>query len=102
MQDWTEMEWQGTWDDLKQHAISSWEGLSEDDLDVAEGDKPQPIPFFTNSVGRFAIANLLPGRRYLVETYGPNGTIDRSFDFAVPADSDGLVNLGTVQPGSSN
>jgi len=71
-------------------------------LDVAEGDKPQPIPFFTNSVGRFAIANLLPGRRYLVETYGPNGTIDRSFDFAVPADSDGLVNLGTVQPGSSN
>ena len=71
-------------------------------LDVAEGDKPQPIPFFTNSVGRFAIANLLPGRRYLVETYGPNGTIDRSFDFAVPADSDGLVNLGTVRPGSSN
>lgn len=71
-------------------------------LDVEEGDSPEPTPFFTNSVGRFAIANLLPGRRYLVETYGPNGTIDRSFEFSVPKDTDGLVNLGTVQPGLSN
>jgi len=70
-------------------------------LDVKEGDNPQPIQFFTNSVGRFAIANLLPGRRYLVETYGPNGTIDRSFEFAVPADTNGLVTLGTVQAGAS-
>ncbi len=71
-------------------------------LDVNEGENPQPTPFFTNTVGRFAIPNLLPGRKYLVETYGPNGTIDRSFDFAVPADSDGLVNLGTVRPGTSH
>ena len=68
-------------------------------LDVEEGDSPQPLSFFTNSVGRFAIANLLPGRRYLVETYGPNGTIDKSFEFTVPAESDGLVNLGIVKPG---
>lgn len=68
-------------------------------LDVEEGENPQPVPFFTNSVGRFAIANLLPGRRYQVETYGPNGTIDKSFEFTVPADTDGLVNLGTVRPG---
>ena len=71
-------------------------------LDVKDGESPKPIPFFTNSVGRFAIANLLPGRRYLVETYGPNGTIDRSFEFMVPADTDGLLNLGTVRPGSKN
>ena len=68
-------------------------------LDVEEGENPQPLSFFTNSVGRFAIANLLPGRRYLVETYGSNGTIDKSFEFTVPADTDGLVNLGIVKPG---
>jgi outer membrane usher protein len=67
--------------------------------DVKDGENPQPIPFFTNSIGRFAIANLLPGRRYLVETYGPNGSIDKSFEFTVPADTDGLINLGTVTPG---
>lgn len=71
-------------------------------LDVKDAESPKPIPFFTNSVGRFAITNLLPGRRYLVETYGPNGTIDRSFEFTVPADTDGLLNLGTVRPGTKN
>lgn len=70
-------------------------------LDVREGDNPQPIPFFTNSVGRFAISNLLPGRRYMVETYGRGGTIDRSFEFATPADTDGLVDLGPVRPGTT-
>ena len=67
--------------------------------DVQEGDSPKPLSFFTNSVGRFAIANLLAGRRYLVETYGPNGTVDKSFEFTVPADTDGLVNLDIVRPG---
>ncbi|KGB54552.1 hypothetical protein FG91_01953 [Sphingopyxis sp. LC81] len=71
-------------------------------LDVKDAESPKPIPFFTNSVGRFAITNLLPGRRYLVETYGPNGTVDRSFEFTVPADTDGLLNLGTVRPGTKN
>ncbi|WP_440511568.1 fimbria/pilus outer membrane usher protein [Sphingopyxis terrae] len=69
-------------------------------LDVKEGDNPQPTPFFTNSVGRFAVSNLLPGRRYLVETYGLNGTVDRAFEFTVPADTTGLVDLGTVKSGS--
>ena len=52
------------------------------------------------SVGRFAVSNLLPGRRYLVETYGLNGTVDRAFEFTVPADTTGLVDLGTVKSGS--
>ena len=71
-------------------------------LDVKENESPKPIPFFTNSAGRFAITNLLPGRRYLVETFGRNGTVDRGFEFTVPADTDGLLNLGTVSPGTKN
>lgn len=70
-------------------------------LDVRADENPQPIPFFTNSVGRFAIANLMPGRRYLVETYGANSTVDRGFEFTVPADTNGLVVLGTVRPGAA-
>lgn len=70
--------------------------------DVAEGETPKPIPFFTNSVGRFAIANLLPGRRYVVETFGSNGSINRAFEFVVPTDTDGLLDLGTVRYGSKN
>ncbi|GGD55455.1 hypothetical protein GCM10011411_14330 [Aurantiacibacter arachoides] len=69
-------------------------------LDLRDGENPQPMPFFTNTVGRFAISSLLPGRRYLVETYGPNGTTARSFEFTVPANSDGLVDLGAVAPGT--
>ncbi|KLE34791.1 hypothetical protein AAW00_06415 [Aurantiacibacter luteus] len=68
-------------------------------LDLRDGENPQPMPFFTNTVGRFAISSLLPGRRYLVETYGNNGTTERSFEFTVPADNDGLVDLGTVVAG---
>jgi len=71
-------------------------------LDVKEGDEPKPIPFFTNTAGRFAIPSLLPGRKYLVETYGRNGSVERSFEFTVPTNTDGLVNLGTVMPGSKN
>lgn len=71
-------------------------------LDVKAGENPKPTPFFTNSVGRFSIANLLPGRKYLVETYSTAGTIDRAFEFAVPPQSDGLVNLGTVRAGAQN
>lgn len=67
-------------------------------LDLNEGENPAPIPFFTNSIGRFAIANLLPGRRYLVETYGPNGTINHGFEFTVPSNTAGLVDLGFVRP----
>lgn len=70
-------------------------------LDVKDGESPKPVPFFTNSVGRFAISNMLPDRRYLVEVYGPNGAIAKAFEFTVPADTNGLVDLGIVRPGSS-
>lgn len=70
-------------------------------LDLRDGENPQPLPFFTNSVGRFAISSLMPGRRYRVETYGNNGTIDRGFEFTVPADNSGLVDLGSVAAGST-
>ena len=67
-------------------------------LDLTDDETVEPLPFFTNSVGRFAIANLLPGRRYLVETYGKNGTIAHTFEFEVPDDTDGLVRMGEVSP----
>jgi outer membrane usher protein len=56
----------------------------------------EPLPFFTNSIGRFAIVNLRPDMRYRVEVYGSGAT----FEFLVPADTTGLVNLGTVRPGA--
>lgn len=68
-------------------------------LDPLPDENPQPLPFFTNSVGRFAIPNLLPGRRYLIETYGPDGSVALALEFSVPDDTDGLVNLGPVYPG---
>ena len=54
--------------------------------------KNVPQPFFTNSTGRFALQNLRPGIAYHVELFGSGA----GFDFAVPADSDGLVDLKTV------
>lgn len=51
-----------------------------------------PLLFFTNSVGRFAMQNLRPAHRYRVELYGtPN-----SFDFTVPKDSGGLLDLRSI------
>lgn len=38
MQDWADFDWQGDWDDLRQHAMTTWEGLNEEDLDVPEGN----------------------------------------------------------------
>lgn len=53
-----------------------------------------PVPFFTNTVGRFAMQGLRPGVRYRVELLtDPRQT----FEFEVPADSDGLLNLQRVQ-----
>ena len=70
-------------------------------LDLEEGENPEPLPFFTNSAGRFAIAALLPGRRYLVEAFGPGGAVAYTFEFEVPSDTDGLVRLGTVTSGET-
>ncbi|WP_326524689.1 hypothetical protein [Sphingomonas sp.] len=53
----------------------------------------EPEPFFTNSVGRFAIARLEPGVTYRV-TYTADGPM--SFTFTVPPDNNGLLDLGVV------
>jgi outer membrane usher protein len=57
-------------------------------------DRPaeKSTSFFTNSAGRFAIQSLRPGGRYRVTI----GTGD-SFDFTVPEDSTGLVDLKIVR-----
>jgi len=49
--------------------------------------------FFTNSVGRFAIADLRPGMSYHVEL---NTATPASFDFVTPKDGKALVNLKTI------
>ena len=58
-------------------------------------DDPEAGPelFFTNSVGRFAIQNLAPGKRYRVELFTQPA---QGFEFTVPEDSDGLLDLSVV------
>jgi outer membrane usher protein len=51
----------------------------------------QPQPFFTNSVGRFAVQGLRPGKSYRIELR--NGA---QFRIAVPADNKSLLQLGDV------
>ena len=55
-------------------------------------DAPEAEPelFFTNSVGRFAIQNLEPGKRYRVELFS---TPALGFEFTVPEDNEGLLDL---------
>jgi outer membrane usher protein len=49
------------------------------------------VPFFTNSVGRFAMSSLRPNDRYQVRLFsGP------AFEFTVPANNTGLVDLHLV------
>ncbi len=59
---------------------------------VRPADEPEAEPqlFFTNSVGRFAIQDLEPGRRYRVELYS---TPALGFEFTVPQDNEGLLDL---------
>jgi outer membrane usher protein len=49
-------------------------------------------PFFTNSVGRFAIAGLRPGRTYLVRLNG----LGTDYTISVPENSDPLLQLGEI------
>lgn len=49
--------------------------------------------FFTNSVGRFAMQNLEPGKRYRVELFS---TPPWGFEFTVPSDNEGLLDLQVV------
>ncbi|WOB78613.1 hypothetical protein [Brevundimonas nasdae] len=53
----------------------------------------QPELFFTNSVGRFAVQSLEPGKRYRVELFS---TPALGFEFTVPADNEGLLDLETI------
>lgn len=57
-----------------------------------DGKDAAPIPFFTNSGGRFAVQNLRPGVTYRVELYNSGGV----FEIAVPKDTSGLVDLKTI------
>lgn len=57
-----------------------------------DGKDKEPLPFFTNSVGRFAIQNLRPAVEYRVEV----GAGPAAFEFKVPADTAGLVDLKTI------
>ena len=57
-------------------------------------DEPDAKPelFFTNTAGRFAVQNLTPGRRYLIEL----PSLERSLEISVPEDSEGLLDLQQV------
>lgn len=57
-----------------------------------DGKDGAMLPFFTNSIGRFAIQNLRPGVRYRVIL----NQRPIAFEFTVPQDSDGLVDLEAV------
>ncbi len=58
----------------------------------------EPQQFFTNSVGRFGVVGLSPGKKYLVQL-SEDG---RSFVIDVPPDNTGLYRLGTVEvPGDT-
>ncbi len=50
----------------------------------------EPELFFTNSVGRFAIQNLEPGKRYRIELFS---TPAFALDFTVPENNEGLLDL---------
>ena len=53
----------------------------------------EPELFFTNSVGRFAMQNLEPGKRYRVELFSSPAL---GFEFTVPEDNEGLLDLQVV------
>lgn len=57
-----------------------------------DGLDKEPLAFFTNSAGRFAVMNLRPGVRYRVELNLGAG----AFEFVVPHDTTGLVDLGSM------
>ncbi len=43
MQDATQTKWEGRWDQLKGKAKQAWGNLTDDDLDVAEGNYDEMI-----------------------------------------------------------
>lgn len=61
-------------------------------IEALDGEDEKPLDFFTNSVGRFAVMNLRPGVRYRITL----SKTSQSFEFVVPSDTTGLVNLEEV------
>ncbi len=43
MQDGTQTKWEGRWDQLKGKAKQTWGNLTDDDLDIAEGNYDEMI-----------------------------------------------------------
>jgi outer membrane usher protein len=70
---------------------------------VVAVDRPdlQPLPFFTNSIGRFGLLGLRPSLHYRVEIYQDNKVVP-AFEFTVPKDTKGLVELKVVPMQKSN
>jgi outer membrane usher protein len=66
--------------------------LASGQVTATDGKDRTPIPFFTNSVGRFAVQNLRPGVDYQVVLFNSANR----FTIRVPADTTGLVDLKTV------
>lgn len=75
------------------HADGKPVSLAGGSVTVVGAKEPVTTPFFTNSIGRFAIQNLRPGLSYHVELFGSNQT----FEFSVPKKTDGLVDLKIVK-----
>ncbi len=61
-------------------------------ISSTDDDQFKSQPFFTNSVGRFAIMGLRPGKTYQVRLTEPAG----SYAIEVPADSQPLYQLGEI------
>lgn len=53
----------------------------------------QPVTFFTNRAGKFAAEGFKPGR-YEARILGES---DASFEFSIPAEEEGIYDLGTLQ-----
>jgi outer membrane usher protein len=81
-------------------AVGTLFGLDNKPVSLVSGtvvslDKPQeqPMPFFTNSIGRFAVPNLRPGGQYRVDLTAGRGR----FFIAVPQKSEGLLQLYQIK-----
>jgi uncharacterized protein YjbJ (UPF0337 family) len=54
MQDSTQMKWEGRWDQLKGKARQAWGDLTDDDLDVAEGNYEELVGRIKERTGESA------------------------------------------------
>ena len=54
MQDSTQMKWEGRWDQLKGKARQVWGDLTDDDLDVAEGNYEEFVGRIKEKTGESA------------------------------------------------